>query len=175
METESLEKRKEKEKKRPLDHSDTKLRNQARNLPSITSKSFQFQISLPSARVLRTFPAVGRMNTDCMSWFLVAIWTSLPPSFFHHFLRGRKHPSSNQRRFTPNTPKFNRKGGPHDLKHLCQQACDDAEAMGPEWWGNCATGRETEGRKAGKANFIHFIILLEAGPIFVSRPGDETL
>lgn len=41
--------------------------------------------------------------------------------------------------------------------------------------GNGATGRETEGRKAGKANFIHFIILLEAGPIFVSRPGDETL
>lgn len=63
---------------------------------------------------------------------------------------------------------------------MTSDVCASKPVMMLKPWGqngeeNCAMAREKEGRKAWKANFIHFIILLEAGPIFVSRSGDETL
>lgn len=48
------------------------------------------------------------------------------------------------------------------------------EALGIGDKKSCAMGKEEEGERVWKSNFIHFIIFLDAGPILVSRSGDET-
>lgn len=48
------------------------------------------------------------------------------------------------------------------------------EALGSDDKESCAMGKEKEGERVWKSNFIHFIIFLDAGPILVSRSGDET-
>lgn len=48
------------------------------------------------------------------------------------------------------------------------------EAVGSDGKESCAMGKEKEGEKVWKSNFIHFIIFLDAGPILVSRSGDGT-
>lgn len=131
-------------------------------------------MSLTSARILKTFPTINEMNTDCMSWVLMVAWTALSLSFFHHFLHGAKHSLINRMRFSSSTPKFNIKREPRDWPQTPR--------LVSLWWccgvrieGRLYHGKRERERK-GLASKLYPLHNFAGGrSILVSRSGDETL